>query len=740
MSAVLRICVVLCMAHLAGCDSILGIHEIIPDEPPGDPTEPPTDPTKPPTDRPRPTTLAFVSVPSKAIAQRPLGAITVVVQDILGRPVNSSGKEITLSLRDARGTAHLLGTRTAMVVSDTASFDNVVVDRPGPGYTLVASGDSLMPATSPLDVLGTFTLLPTSDGGFIDTITVSPAPPGGTTTLFAAAGNGVYTSRDGGMTWTASGIGGDVEFALVVADPQHPGVAYLAPQGYHDYILLKTEDGGVSWRAAGSSSQSVVFWIAIDPKDSSTVYAVYLDAQGRRLLRSTDGGTSWNASGLPGECSLIEIDPITTSNLYCGGSTDGIYKSSNTGVSWVNTGLGGTAAWRIVATPDALFANVGGDYYRSTDGAASWTRVPGTAARELAYAPSMPRRIYLWQSGAVLVSNDAGASFGVPIPFRPEVRRFAVHPTNPDIVYAATHDGLFISTNAGASWSLSSRGISAVTIHSVAQVPGTTGALLASTPAAVVRSTNGGGSWTTVAEYPGNIVFDSATPTTAYLCGDGRFAISTDSGANFSASASLGVDCNQLAIAESTFFAAGLGHLRKSTNRGVTWTDTGISDAAFAHAVALGDGVGNVVLVGSGTAGLYRSTNGGASFTQVSAIISPAVFTDPQVPSHVLASGYDPASGCLILLSTDGGATFNRTASWCADNFSAAGSVLYASGIITSNGADGLYSSTDRGQTWAPVPLAGSVPDGLNIMSVTVSDDGTLYLGTSSGLYKSFDH
>jgi photosystem II stability/assembly factor-like uncharacterized protein len=734
MSTVLRICVALCMAHLAACDGILGIHEIVPEESPTDPAA-------------RPTQLSFVAVPSTAIAQRPLGTITVIVQDGYGRTVNRSGKDITLSLRDDRSSARLLGTLTATAVSDTVFFNDVSVDRPGTGFTLVASGVGLMSATSPLDVLGTFTLLPVGDGGDISTVTLSAAPPGGTPTIFAAAGNGVYTSRDGGMTWMASEAGGDVVGARVVADPQHPGVAYLGSRRTHrGHVLLKTEDGGESWRAVGRLSSGVVIYsIAIDPKDASRIYALayYGDGTGLYLVRSTDGGENWDARGLPGDCVSLEIDPVTTSNLYCTGTADAVYKSSNAGVSWVsaNTGLGGTSVGQIFATPDAVFALASGELFRSTNGAASWTRVSGAGAGQLAYAPSMPRRIYLAERNAeVSVSNDAGASFGSPVPLPAFVSRLAVHPTNPDVVYAATTDGVLISSNAGASWSPSSRGITALPIFSVASVPGTTGTLLASTPAAVVRSTDGGTSWTTVSQCPrANIVFDPVTPTTAYVCGGGTFGISTDSGASFSTNTSVEIGCEQVAFAGTTFFVAGgFDRLRKSTNRGASWTDIGLTGNAL-RSVALGDGVGNVVLAGSAS-GIHRSTDGGTSFTQIKALSHAAVFADPQAPSHVLASGLDVSTTvCTTLLSMDGGATFSPTGSWCASTFSAVGSTLYAKGATFDNGGYGLYSSTDRGRTWTRVPLAGSLPDHIAISSVAMSGDGTLYLGTSSGLYRSIN-
>lgn len=680
--------------------------------------------------------LSFLAPPPSVVVQEPLDVVAVRVEDMLGNPIQRPGTEIQLALGTNPGGASLLGTLTAKVGSDTALFDLVYLDKPGAGYTLVASADGFMPATMTVDVVpAAFTRVsPGVDGGFVPSIAASPAPPGGSSTLFANAGSLVFTSTDGGASWAPPGIGGSGVNG-VVADPQHPGVAYAIPFFGVRHLFRKTMDGGMTWRAATIDGTNLQHFddgthaIAIDPNSS----ILYVATSEKLLHRSGDGGMTWTTSALAADCESIVIDPVTTSNLYCTGSFNGFFRSTDSGATWTaGTGLAAPGPLQIFATPGALFARAGSQLYRSTDHAGSWMPLsignPGT----LAFAPSLPQRIYLSDFGlSIRVSSDAGASFGSPVADLPSsIVRLMVDAQNPDLVYAATTTGVFRSSNAGVSWSPASTGMSAIPITAVVPVSGAPGAWLASTPRSVVRTPNDGATWGQVAQMSSaQLAFDPANAANVYACGQ-QFTASTDGGAHFVLATSPGTACNQLVVAGNTLFAAGVT-LRKSIDRGVTWTDVhGIDPSAFITSLAVGDATGSVILVGT-TSGLFRSTNGGANFQRLSSVQVNGLFSDPHDPSHVVLEP-DP---CKLSYSTDGGATFKPTSSsllGCYETYSAAGGTLYAGGP---GSTQSLIRSTDGGASWSEISTAG-LP-ALQISSIAVADDGTIVLGTSGGLYRS---
>jgi len=719
-SAALRAVIASCVVYLGGCESLLGLKDIVPDG--------------------AATKLSFNSPAIRGVAQQPLDVIAVSVLDIQGNPAQGFTGEVKLTIGTNPGGASLIGIATAAAPGGIARFDAVGIDRPAAGYTLVASADGLESATSlPLDVVvPAFKPIATGlGGGAITGLVISPAPPGGTTSVFAAASNGVYKSADGGASWKPASFGADAS-ARLLADPLHAGVVYSVSFSGTNRIK-KTSDGGATWHGLDLGNNNFASTFDIDPKNPSIIYAA-----GGRLLRSADAGASWSPVSVPGSCSQIAIDPVTTSTIYCTGYDQvtgqpfGILKSSDSGANWgaANSGLSSLQVGQLHVTPEAIFVTAGNTLQRSSDAAASWTTLSIGFANTLAYAPSMPKRIYISQGNGIAVSNDAGATFGasVLISNTDSVQTLAVDPTNPNVVYAGGFNhGVYVSSNGGVSWSAAATGIDAPRIASVALVPGVPGAVLASAGGTVLRSTNSGTSWTTSAPFEATLRFDPIVSTRVYACSFGAFFTSTNSGVSFVQSTSGPNGCTRLLIAGTTFFAVGNGRVFKSTNSGTTWVDTGLGTAPpgfYVNDAALGDATGNVVLATTSD-GLYRSTNGGTSFTRTAPPTSMnTLTTDPKVATRIVA-GLCPG----FRVSNDGGASFGSDIGGpCVQTLMATGSALYAYG---SSSTAVLSRSTDGGTTWVPIEITGSIPNGANINSITATDDGTtLYLGTQAGLYK----
>src|SRR5438876_20292 len=66
--------------------------------------------------------------------------------------------------------------------------------------------------------------------------------------LFAGADNGVYRSRDGGRSWKAAGVAGQMIWDIVPA-PDDPRTIYAGSQPAG---LYRSRDGGENWSAVDS--------------------------------------------------------------------------------------------------------------------------------------------------------------------------------------------------------------------------------------------------------------------------------------------------------------------------------------------------------------------------------------------------------------------------------------------------------------------------------------------------------
>lgn len=236
---------------------------------------------------------------------------------------------------------------------------------------------------------------------------------------------------------------------------------------------------------------------------------IYVGTASGGVLKSYNGGTTWmNIFDDNGSLSIgdIAIDPVDTNTIYVGtgeggngvGSVtydgDGIYKSTDGGATWVNTGVeNGGNTGRLAINPQntqIVFAAMLGDLfqntsdrgvYRTTDGGGSWEKVlfidDSTGAIDVAINPDEPNIVYAttWQrvrryyrkdytgfSSRIYRSNDGGDTWemimsGIPNEEFAKIT-LAIAPTNPDIIYAAVCGStealkdIYKSTNGGDSW------------------------------------------------------------------------------------------------------------------------------------------------------------------------------------------------------------------------------------------------------------------------------------------------
>ena len=149
-------------------------------------------------------------------------------------------------------------------------------------------------------------LPPSCCGDSQDALAVDPGNP---QTLYAAVGDTVLATTDGGASWQpmANGLPANDVTSLAV-DPQRPGIVYASVVTKLNRVnsnavagaIYKTTDGGQTWSEVFSGFG--VQKVAVDPARPSTVYAEGWASRDSthqdvfRLLRSTDGGRIWTSS------------------------------------------------------------------------------------------------------------------------------------------------------------------------------------------------------------------------------------------------------------------------------------------------------------------------------------------------------------------------------------------------------------------------------------------------------------
>lgn len=429
--------------------------------------------------------------------------------------------------------------------------------------------------------------------------------------------------------------------------------------------------------------------------DGALTYSTYLGGNGTDTGRGIAADASGNAyvTGVTDSANFPTQNPIQPS---LGGSSNGdvfVTKLSSNGSALVySTYLGGSGSdiGQGIAIDSANNAYITGysdsiDFpllpgalrtkstmFKSTDAAASWSNdnygLAASTINAMVIDPTQPSIVYVGTATGVFKTTNGGRTWtainnGLTNRF---VTAMVMDPSAPDTLYIAitgfqTITGVYKSTDGGANWIRRSNGIFHNDLTSLAIVPSAPNTLyLGVTPCCspgshIYKTTDGADNWALIPDAPPvvpfSIVVDPLNNSTIYA-GDATFPN---------------------------------GAVYKSTNSGTSWDKLPLVVNSPVRWVALSLHTAGLVYA-TADQGLFRSTDGGANWTQV--------------PSRFGKIYFDPVSPSTLYLIPANFANFS------------------------------VFKSTDNGQTWttANKGLGGGVPTALVIDPVRPSN---LYLGTT---------
>ena len=237
----------------------------------------------------------------------------------------------------------------------------------------------------------------------------------------------MFKSTDAGDSWRSVGPQ-NVWITAFAIDPHLPSTMYASGGvAFNGYYLFKSLDGGDSWNQLvirrDGFPEPYVSALSVDPTNPSILYVA-----GNRLIKSTNGGRDWVEidNGLPLNAAVaiyaLAIDPASPSTIYValnGNFTrPGVYRSTDAGLTWAgryNGMLYGTTQPATLAmdtlTPSTLYSSLGGPLFKSTNSGKSWieTKLQGRIL-SMAVAPGDPSKLYVGSQQGLFKSDDGGLS------------------------------------------------------------------------------------------------------------------------------------------------------------------------------------------------------------------------------------------------------------------------------------------------------------------------------------------
>jgi photosystem II stability/assembly factor-like uncharacterized protein len=337
--------------------------------------------------------------------------------------------------------------------------------------------------------------------------------------LFLGTDGGAYISEDRATSWRHVRSLPVSQFYHVSHDLEWPYNVYGGLQDNGSWMGPSRSPGGISggdWSVVG---QGDGFWAFADPNDSNTLYVEYQGGQLSRVDVTTGESKSIKPFARDGEDELrfnwntpIHLSPTRPNTLYYGSQV--LHFSTDRGDSWETispdlttndparqrqkdsggittdntTAENNTTIYTIAESPldpDVIWVGTDDGLVQfSRDGGGSWTRVSDNLPSETVEGS--------WVSSVHASIHDAATAFATydghrhgdmaPHVFRTDdfgatwtsivgeglegyVWTVKQDPVNPELLYAGTEFGLFISLDGGGQWARFTENLPRVAVH-----------------------------------------------------------------------------------------------------------------------------------------------------------------------------------------------------------------------------------------------------------------------------------
>ena len=495
-----------------------------------------------------------------------------------------------------------------------------------------------------------------------------------------AGGVGVERSSNGGTSFTGI-VGTHSDHHELVFSPTNSNICYMATDGG----VYKSTDNGVTWTLNSQGLVSTQLYSIGVAQTSPFVMGGATQDQG--ILRS-DGSPNWVDTGAGNEGGFFIVDPNNSNNIYVTPWSTNLRRSTDGGVSWT-TILNGLAlidrAWTVsTGTFTDQTAAINSD-------AVGDVPIPGSTLNNALYVGSTYQFFRfdyvastLGAAGLMAVEYWNGSAWA-PVPFLNESPAGAKNFTaasgsfitwgapNPNDWAQTAVNGVtrfwirFRVTNLYTTSPVLTRGFipPGFAVSHLAVKPGDSMLLLCTGVGQVFRSSNQGSKWDSVLntyETTTRIAFSPSSPAVCYAAtSSGRIYRSTGSGAPGTWS--------------EPYAAANRPPMGGISAIAVGWNDPNLVLIAYG---------------GFGIAHIFRSTDGGAHWSNASGVLPSDGLPDIPVSALVI----NQYNSEVLYIATDIGVFRTRDGGDSWEPFDDAMPRILITELILRKNTNTLYAST----------------------------------------------
>lgn len=229
--------------------------------------------------------------------------------------------------------------------------------------------------------------------------------------------------------------------------------------------IVKSEDNGATWTALSTNPLATeIRAVQVDPSSDRIYtslqhsYNLGGDRYNKEALAISDNdGVTWTRTGPLAHGMDLVIHPDDSETLFLGTFAQGLFKTTNGFATWEPARSGNKLILDVVINPDNTdemllselnIPTVTTGVYKSTDGGDTWNETGNLAATQIVYNTDNDTVFFSTENG-IYISSDNGESISpVPAYFAGDVVLSIAY--NSPYLYAGTKDGkLFKIDNEG---------------------------------------------------------------------------------------------------------------------------------------------------------------------------------------------------------------------------------------------------------------------------------------------------
>jgi photosystem II stability/assembly factor-like uncharacterized protein len=633
-------------------------------------------------------------------------------------------------------------------------------------------------------------------------ISVAINPNNSNTVYVGTASGGLWRSYTGGLgaDWQQITLGYPaLGISAIVIDPTDTNTIYIGTgevyrdsssdgglvirttRGSYGIGILKSGDNGRIWTKSLDwtlNQQTGIQAIRINPLNHNTIWAATTEG----VYRTNNAGTTWNNVRPVRMQEDILIYPADTNMVIAshGNFTinSGIDLSTDNGSSWIpvlyNGYTGKTVLDMYNAHPNVVYASASdstigyGEIWKSTDFGLNWDivnsvtaslpsfGVQGWYSHYIAVHPADSSQI-IHAEVNISKSVDGGKTFNYSAGSYSDHHSFAKVPSNPNLFYEVNDDGVYRSTDFGASFTGVGFGMQTGQFYNGFSSSTQDSLLLLGQsqdhiPGYIYR---GGSVWANSAsDEVGWTAIDPTNDNIMYVDNRNGSALfkSTDRGVSFvgvSGFTGSGGWNSPFAVSTSNpsviYFAD--QHVYKSMTAGTLFTTMNggsMLDGNPALSMAVAPTSSDTVYIGTSpivsARHVFRTVNGGTSWNDITGSLPNRYPIDLAVDpfnSAVVYAAFGGFGTGHLFKSTNAGGTWSDITGTLPDVPTTAIAIdpLHSNNVYAGNDL-GVYASTDGGSTWAS--FSEGLPDAVIAADLVISPaNRTLRVAThGNGVYE----